>query len=109
VDDPFDVRSDGVVVLRLRVQPGARRTAVVGRHGDALKVAVQAPPDQGKANEAVLRLVADVLGVARADVELVGGGANRAKRVAVHGPTADEVRSALGNAPVPGRVARRRS
>jgi len=40
----FDVRSDGAVVLRVHVQPGAGRTAVRGRYGDALKVSVAAPP-----------------------------------------------------------------
>jgi uncharacterized protein (TIGR00251 family) len=99
VDDPFDVRSDGTVVLRLLVQPGARRTGIVGRHGGAVKVAVQAPADQGKANEAVLRLVAESLGVGRADVELVAGGTSRTKRVAVRGADATEVRRRLGNAP----------
>ncbi len=108
VDDPFDVRADGTVVLRLHVQPGAARAGMGGRHGDAVKVAVSAPPDKGKANEAVLVLVAAALGVPRSAVELVGGTTSRAKRVAVRGRTADEVRSALGNAVDPGGVARRR-
>jgi uncharacterized protein (TIGR00251 family) len=107
VDDPFDVRSDGTVVLRLLVQPGARRPGVVGRHGDALKVAVAAPADRGKANEAVLALVAEVLGVARSSVELVAGATARSKRVAVRGAGVEDVRAALGNVGGSSRVARR--
>ena len=108
MDDPFDVRRDGTVVLGLHVQPGATRTAVVGRHGDALKVAVSAPPDQGKANEAVLTLVAGILGVRRSDVGLVGGATSRAKRVVVQGCSVEQVRAAFGNADDPPRVARPR-
>lgn len=108
VDDPFDVRRDGTVVLRLHVQPGAARSAVVGRHGDAVKVAVSAPPDRGRANEAVLALVAATLGVRPSDLELVAGPSSRTKRVAVRGVSAAQVRAALGNAGVPEGVARRR-
>lgn len=107
MDDPFDVRSDGTVVLRLHVQPGARRSAVVGRHGDAVKVAVAAPPDRGRANEAVLELMAATLGVGRSAVELVAGTTSRSKRVAVVGVGPEAVRAALGNAGGPGPVARR--
>ena len=108
VDDPFDVRRDGAILLRLQVQPGARHPGILGRHGDALKVAVTAPADRGKANDAVLGLVAEVLGVRRASVELVGGASSRTKRVAVQGRTAEQVRTALGNALEGGAVARRR-
>ena len=107
MDDPFDVRSDGTVVLRLHVHAGAGRTAVVGRHGDALKVSVAAPPDKGRANDAVLLLVADVVDLGRSAVELVAGPASRTKRVAVRGRTPEEVRVALGNAVTRPRVTRR--
>ena len=92
---PIEIRGDGTVVLRLHVQPGAARTAVVGAHGDALKVAVTAPADRGRANEAVLALLAEVLGVAVRDVALVAGRTSRAKRVAVRGLDGDAVRTAL--------------
>lgn len=83
--DLFDLIADGGIVLRLHVQPGAGRTAVVGRHGDALKVRVAAPPEGGRANEACLRLVADLLGVAGDAVTLTGGPSSRSKRVRVDG------------------------
>jgi uncharacterized protein (TIGR00251 family) len=59
--------------LRVRVAPGARAAAVVGRHGSGWKLRVAAPPVDGKANEAVLRLLAETLAVPRARVALVSG------------------------------------
>lgn len=88
----IDVDRDGNVILSVHVQPGARRSEVVGRHGDALKVRVAAPPVDGKANVAVVELLASIL---EADVEIVGGASNRRKRVRVSGVTADEVRARL--------------
>lgn len=98
--DVFDVGDDGSVVLRLHVVPGAGRTAVTGRHGDALKVRVAAPPEKGRANDACVALVAATLGVPAGQVELVSGPSSRSKRVRVSGVEADDVRrlllSALG-------------
>jgi uncharacterized protein (TIGR00251 family) len=94
----LDIEAEGTVLVRLHVQPGAGRSAVVGRHGDALKVRVAAPPTGGRANEAVLELLAEVLGVKAADLELVGGASSRSKRVRVTGVEADDVRKRLENA-----------
>lgn len=91
VDDLFEIDAEGNAVLRVHVQPGAGRTAVVGRHGDALKVRVAAPPEQGRANQAVQALLAEVLGVKEAQVELVGGGASRTKRLKVTGVDAADL------------------
>ncbi|MGI8684344.1 MAG: DUF167 domain-containing protein [Acidimicrobiales bacterium] len=95
-DELFDVEDGGAVVLRLHVQPGAGRTAIVGRHGDALKVKVAVPPEKGRANEACVALVASTLGVAKGAVELVSGPASRTKRVRITGVEVDEVRRLLG-------------
>lgn len=94
VEDLYDER-DGDVVLRVHVQPGGGRTAVVGRHGDALKVKVAAPPRGGRANEACLGLLADELGVPRDRVELIGGAGSRAKRVRLEGLEAGDLARAL--------------
>jgi uncharacterized protein len=76
--------------LRLRVIPGSPRTGVVGRHGDAWKLRVNAPPERGKANEATLELLARTLGVDQADLRLVNGHGARDKTVEVSGLSADE-------------------
>jgi uncharacterized protein (TIGR00251 family) len=89
---------DDGVRLCLRVAPGARRDAFVGVHGDALKLAVRAVPEKGRANDAVLRVLADALGVAARQVSLVAGGASRDKVVAVRGLGPDEVRARLASA-----------
>lgn len=71
----------GRVVLSVHVQPGARTTSVVGRHGDALKIRVAAPAMGGRANEAVLSLVAKEFDLAEGDVELVAGASSRRKQL----------------------------
>jgi uncharacterized protein len=84
--------------LRLRVAPGAARTGVVGRHGDAWKVRVTAPPERGAANEAVVELVARTLGVPPRTVRVVSGFASRDKIVEVDGLGADETEARLASA-----------
>src|SRR5207302_6479435 len=78
------------VVPRTHVQPGAGRSAVVGRHGDARKVRVAAPPGEGRANEATRSLLAETMGVPEADVELTSGQSSRAKRFRFKGLDAEE-------------------
>ena len=97
-DDLFDAEDGGAVVLRLHVQPGAGRTALTGRHGDALKVKVAVPPERGRANEACVALIATTLGVASTQVELVSGPSSRSKRVRVTGVEPDDVRRLLAAA-----------
>ena len=70
-------------MLRLRVQPGTGRSAVVGEHGDALKVRIAAPANEGKANAEFVRFLAKALGVSRGSVELISGERSRDKAVAV--------------------------
>jgi hypothetical protein len=107
VEDLIEILGDGTAVIRLHVQPGATRTAVTGVHGNALKVAVTAPPDAGRANTAVLALVAGMLGVRRSSVRLLTGTTSRLKRVAIDGMAPDAVREAVGNALAASGVARR--
>ncbi len=59
--------------LRLRVKPGARKTAIVGIHGGALKVSVAALPEKGKANRAVVKLLAEALGLPPSAVTITSG------------------------------------
>jgi uncharacterized protein (TIGR00251 family) len=71
--------------VKLRVSPGAGRAAVVGRHGDAWKVRVTEAPERGRANEAVVRLMAETLAVPRSAVTLVSGHGGREKIVELTG------------------------
>lgn len=80
-------REDGTaLVLTLHVQPGAGRTEVVGRHGDALKLRVASPPQEGRANAALLRHLADIFGVPLAQVSLLRGETSRRKTVRIEAP-----------------------
>lgn len=81
--------------LRLRVVPGARRSEIVGRHGEAWKIRVTAPPDRGAANDAVLELLAEALGVSTGDVRLVSGQGSRDKMVELTGLEAHEAEARL--------------
>ena len=70
---------DGVLVA-VHVQPGAGTTELMGRHGDALKVRVGAPPTGGRANDAVAGLLARTFGIPAKDIELTSGQTSRSKR-----------------------------
>ena len=84
VSDLFVAR-DGHVIVDVHVQPRSGRTAVVGRHGAALKLRVAAPPADGRANQATCELLARTLGVAPTAVSLVSGATSRSKRLRVDG------------------------
>lgn len=73
------------VILTLHVQPGAKRSEVAGLHGDALKIRLAAPPIEGRANEALLRFVAELFAVPLRNVELLSGAQSRHKRVKITG------------------------
>jgi uncharacterized protein (TIGR00251 family) len=98
VADPFEVLpargggSASSIVLRLHVQPGARKVGVTGLFGDALKVKVTAPPADGRANVAVVELVAGLLGVRTGQVQLVSGQSSRSKRLEVQGVDPEDAR-----------------
>ncbi len=82
-------------ILAVRAQPGARRSAIVGVQGAALKVAVAAPPDQGKANKALVLLLAEKLSLKKSQVELLAGAASRDKKFLVRGLSAAALAVAL--------------
>lgn len=86
----------GTVRLRVRVQPRASRTEVVGERDGALKIRLAAPPVDGDANRELVRFVAKTLGLAPSHVRLVSGGTNRSKTLEITGADAAAVRVALG-------------
>ena len=73
--------TDSGPALKVRVSPGASREAILGLHGDALKVSIREPPEKGKANRAVVRLLAGALNVRSNRVEVLRGAAGRDKWV----------------------------
>ncbi|HVL06176.1 MAG TPA: DUF167 domain-containing protein [Acidimicrobiales bacterium] len=98
VEDLYRSDGDDAVVLHVHVQPGAGRSAVVGRHGTALKVRVAAAPEGGRANEACAELLADTFGLQRAQVELVSGPSSRTKQFKLTGVDLDGFRGQLERA-----------
>jgi hypothetical protein len=81
---PVWLRRDGDgFMLQVHAQPGARRTDIVGEHGGRLKIALQAPPVDGRANDALIGFLADRLGMARGAVALIAGASGRDKRVRI--------------------------
>jgi uncharacterized protein len=84
--------------LNLRVSPGAGRSAVVGRHGDAWKLRVAAAPERGRANASVVSLLAASLEIGRPDVRIVSGAVSRDKVVEIVGLTLEEAEQRLASA-----------
>ncbi len=81
--------------LKVKVVPGSSRNEIVGWLGDALKIKVTAPPEKGKANEAVVELLAAALGIATDDIIVVSGHSSPAKVVAVSGMDDETIRKAF--------------
>jgi uncharacterized protein (TIGR00251 family) len=84
------------VSFSVRVQLQASRSAISGVLGDALKVALAAPPVEGRANEALIRFFAELFAVPRSAVEIVSGESSRNKLVRVAGVSAEFVRGRFG-------------
>lgn len=83
--------------LQVQVMPNAKRTGVAGMHGDALNIRLQAQPVEGKANEALVRFVADALALPKSAVAVSHGATSRRKLLEIVAPgmTAASVREAL--------------
>jgi uncharacterized protein len=80
----------------IKVHPRAKRNAITGEVGDALKVALTAPPVDGKANDACIEFFAKLLKVPRSSVTIAAGEKSRNKVIRVAGMSAEEVRDRLG-------------
>jgi uncharacterized protein len=83
---------DDGVLLSVRAQPRASRNEVLGEHGGALKVAVTAPPEDGRANAAVAKTLAKALGIPKSRVTLISGGTSRNKVFRVQGIGVEPIR-----------------
>lgn len=84
--------------LTVLVSPGARRSEIVGRHGDAWKARVAAPAEGGRANRALVQLLAEVLSLPRERISLVTGHKTKRKLVAVEGLEQEETERRLERA-----------
>ena len=94
--DPTAFKRDGnATVITLHLQPGAKRSAVCGMFGDAVKLAIQAPPVDGRANTALRTFIAARLKLPTAAVTLVSGASGRDKRVRVDGITPEQALTAM--------------
>lgn len=90
----IDTSKDGIS-FRVRVHPRAKRDAIVGELGDALKLALKAPPVDGRANEACVEFFAKLLKVPRASVTIASGKSSRNKIIRISGITAEQLRKQL--------------
>lgn len=95
---PWLLVGDGKITLKLHIQPGARKTAVTGMYGDALKIRLAAAPIDGQANAALIAFVADRLEVSKSAVSLKSGQTSRRKVLEVIGAPADAAQRLL---PIP--------
>ena len=95
MSSPISPTPDGTRIL-LHVVPRASRTAVVGEHDGRLKLAVAAPPVDGEANDAIVKFLAKLLGVAHDEVVITAGQTGKKKTVEVSGCDPTEVAAALG-------------
>jgi uncharacterized protein (TIGR00251 family) len=83
-------------VLPVRAQPGARRAGILGERAGALKVAVTAPPEDGRANKALVETLREALGLRRSQIELLGGETSRDKRFLIRGVGKAELGDRIG-------------
>ena len=84
-------------ILVVRALPGARRNSIMGEVGGAVKIAVSASPDKGKANQAIIEVLREILGVKTSQVELLSGFTSRQKRFLIRGWSKQSLEARLSN------------
>lgn len=77
------------IVINLYIQPGAKHTEIAGFHGEALKIRLQAPPIEGRANEALFKFIAQLFAVPMRQIELKRGDKSRHKTLIITGSKID--------------------
>ena len=82
-------------VVPVRVQPAARRSGIQGEQAGSLKIAVTAPPQNGRANKAVIEVMSESLGIRRSQFELLTGASSRSKKLLVRGTTKTELEARI--------------
>jgi len=80
---PWFKEKDGDLIINLRIMPRAAKNAVQGLHGSALKIRIQAPPVEGKANQTLIKFLSKHWKIPRADIQILSGKTGRNKRVCI--------------------------
>ncbi len=91
------IETDSGVTISLKVQPNAKKNAIIGEHGNLLKIAVTAVPEKGKANKAVIDMLAKKLKIKKSRVSVVAGLTTREKKVYLEGISLDNFKLILSN------------
>ena len=94
ITKPVEQAAEGVLV-RIKVQPRASRTEVVGLHGDMVRVRLTAPPVDGQANDELIRFLSQQLDVPRSAIRLVSGASSRSKTIMISGAQVGDVKARL--------------
>lgn len=85
----------GTLLLHLRIQPNASRSEIAGRHGQRLKIRLQSPPQDGKANRELIRFLSKTLGIKKSCLDLIHGQTSRDKTVRLQDITVDQLLAAI--------------
>lgn len=85
------------VILSIRTLPGSSKNRIVGEYGGRLKLAVTAAPEKGKANKAVIELLADILRINESSIHIISGESSRDKRLMIEGLTPEDLKSLLNH------------
>ena len=89
------VTTNSGVILSIRTQPGSSKNRIIGEYGGRLKLAVTAAPEKGKANKAVIELLADTLHINESSIQIISGESSRDKRLMIEGLTPENIKSLL--------------
>ena len=89
------VTTNSGIILSIRTQPGSSKNRIIGEYGGRLKLAVTAAPEKGKANKAVIELLADTLHINESSIQIISGESSRDKRLMIEGLTPEDIKSLL--------------
>ncbi|HHT9115239.1 MAG TPA: DUF167 domain-containing protein [Candidatus Wunengus californicus] len=89
------VTTNSGIILSIRTQPGSSKNRIIGEYGGRLKLAVTAAPEKGRANKAVIELLADTLHISESSIHIISGESSRDKRLMIEGLTPEDIKSLL--------------
>ncbi len=91
----FIIKRNNEIFLSCWIQPNASKTKIVGEYNNSLKIAVSAPPTDGKANKELLKFLAKILSISKPSIQLVSGETNRKKMISLKNITIEEIKKIL--------------